>query len=112
MPFCHHLLELMDSDALPLRQLSAAGLFFQLSCIIEHGQANEGITSAIAKWLGAPGCGERLLQHLALGHVQLDQLEANSDKRGGGAMAQMSRMLNMTFEVRGRREAGPCCFSC
>eukprot|EP00798_Chlamydomonas_sp_ICE-L_P021952 gene21952-29000_t len=95
LPFTEHLLEMMESELLPLRQLASTGLTFQLSCIAEYGQANSAIVSTVAGWLASKDCGERLMSHIVLAHTRLDVTDGNRDKKGGDGM---SRLMSMNFE--------------
>ena len=102
LPYVLHLLALLSHTSLTLRQLAAAGLFFQLSALLEGREEarprNPALLQAVRERVAAPGFGATLLNHLAQSHSVLDEQEGSKDKRGGGLLAMQARLLNMTFE--------------
>lgn len=88
-PFTQHFLALLQSDMLTQRRLAVAGLWFQLTALLEHGVSNADVTAAVTQAVAAPGFGARLLAHFTADHATLDQREAGRDKRGGGSLAEL-----------------------
>lgn len=112
MELTSHFLGNLQSDVLLLRQLAMAGLYFQLTPLVDFGWCHPGIVEVVSQSivtpgpvrlegsssLVGPGFGTRLLHHLALDHTKLDVVEANKDKRMGTLASLQSKLAELTFE--------------
>jgi len=95
LPFVRHILALLRTTMLPLRQLGAGGLVLVLTRMVEFGESNAAIEAEVKAWLAQAGSGDALAAYLAADHATLDAQEAARDKRGATLLEMQARLMGM-----------------